>query len=254
MPETHKTASETELSSQALTNIERLREAGEVGGYFADLYEEILQHVPALADIAIIPSSKEIDPDLTGTGGFILPALQPHNRSVVDELHMNTGDGWDHYARLITERPESTALNAARLGMRPEEMTPEDLAGFIFGHESGHCKWFSEHPSLDWPTWDKMRLSDLYSLPAFLPGVSLDDETNLLPNKIAAFMSTNSGVRYFAENEAEFSKKGLLTPLDVAAAQDAAYHNLPFEVYADDFAVETLQAHKNKLSQMGSIA
>lgn len=164
------------------------------------------------------------------TGG----AFKPRPFSGEPEITVYPGDR-EHNTQLLTTRKESVKIVAKMLGVPPERITPELLGTFIFLHEVGHSKDYTEnylHASSDPASaWEKRRAAEMATLP--LPGgdpaqMQLLRQSGELKQRLEA----NPGIleKFYSIDE-------------LIAAHERAYRALPSEKYADEFAADILKRH-----------
>ena len=207
-------------------NVEALRQAGEVGEHFARLYQRATDLYPELSGVTIYPMDQERVPSLAHTGG--MARHQSYSEAGKPEIMVNTGDGWEHYAKLIKKRPISARLSAEKAGINPDAITPKQLASFVFLHELGHAKHFLESPDFNAYKEDVAR--ELKSLP--IAGYN--------PAQLIAFLNSDGGRRYMVDNATLLSARGIHTANDLVYAQEAAYRRIHSEDYPDRFAAHVL--------------
>ncbi len=121
---------------KAIDNIEKLKESGVVGAFFADIYEIAIDEEPLLQNITVITGGASVDEMLAHTGGYV-----KHKGESVSgeyEIIINTEDGPEHYETLLATRRASAEISAIKMGIDPALLTPKQLAAFIFLHELGH--------------------------------------------------------------------------------------------------------------------
>jgi hypothetical protein len=212
---------------QAEANIEHLEQAGVLGTYFAGLYQAALAEAPELADVIIKPTDKTTMPLLAHTGGAA--RHQGAGNGIQPEVAINTGDGWEHYTKLMESRPASVRVSAEKVGIDPSRITPQELAGVIFLHELGHARYYlTEAPDLE--IYKEQRKLQMKTLP--IPGYN--------PAKLIHFLESDAGREYFAQNREALLAAGLRNPDDLVHLQEKAYHNLPTEDYPDKFAAQVM--------------
>lgn len=209
-------------------NVEVLRNAGEVGQHFADLYVKALDVAPELAEVTITAADSTTIPILAHTGG--MARHQSYSETGRPEVAVNTGDGWEHFEHLADRRPISAKVSAEKAGIDPEAITPKELAGFIFLHELGHIKYYlNEAPDVE--AYKAQRGEEMKTLP--IPGYN--------PAQLIRFLESPEGADWMKTNEGALSAgMGVQTAEDLLYLQEAAYHDLPTEDYPDRFAASVL--------------
>jgi hypothetical protein len=210
-------------------NMERLKNSGEVGEYLTDFYAAALAQDPRLEEVVINPSDSKEDKVLARIGGFA--AHQGKSESGKYEVTLNTGDGWEHFDKLLKSRRTSVEIVAKKLGIDPSRIDSKFFAGLTFLHEMGRIVDYMDN-SPDYSEFQQRRQNDMNSLP--FPGYA--------PARLANWFHSSEGQEYWQEHGYAWNARGVASPADLIISQEVAYHALETEANADKFAVHVFQA------------
>lgn len=210
-------------------NMERLKESGEVGEYLTDLYAVALAQDPRLEAVVINPSDSQEREVLAKTGGFATHLGESGSGRY--EVTLNTGDGWEHFEKLLESRRASVEISAKKMGIDPAELDAKFLAGFIFLHEMGHIVDYMDN-SPEIASFKERRQKEMKSLP--FPGYN--------PAKLANWFNTQAGQDYWQQHGQAWAAQGFKSPKELVERQEKAYHDIETEDNPDRFAARAFQA------------
>lgn len=215
-----------EALSIAEANAELL-ESTVVGRIIKPVYEAALAAEPTLESVRLT----SIDPQENPKLAFAQPGWS--SEGGVSEVHIQLGDEALETAQtVLKEHPDSIAIMAELTGVKPEEMSQQQLLEFALLHELGHALLYEEFA--DQP-------EDYKNLTA--------DERIKLPigNASPSYLRSEEG-RKFVDNKWEDIQEhlGVRTFDELLELQSKAYRKMKQEVFADNFASKILEKQSKK--------
>ncbi len=222
-----------QLPATVHENLLKLHEFGEVGAYLASVYLAALDISPDLSDVVLNPYDSA-NMRIPGTAGRATPPY--YSDSGHPEVSFNA-TSWDEYADLMRSRPTTVAEIARKLGIGPEQVSPELFSAFTLGHELGHVE--------DWRAkgFNRTGIEAVY-----------DEELDTLPipgvaaATIVAWVARDPerAEQYVMTHKDHLAELGITTVSELVAAQDLAYRSIPSEDMPDQFAVAVMASMNAK--------
>lgn len=213
-----------------------------VGGEYAFIYMDLLQEHPYLEQLDIDTATPEQYKVLKHTAGFWLrPEAGRSNPKIV----VNAEPGKANYASLFETREVSARRAAELMGVPYEylKQRPDLLGLFIFFHEVGHADDYIRNyhmkPGSEDPSNENQRVRDveMNSLP--VPGSN--------PVRVREMHEQGELAAYYEKYKAHYQTLGIASVEDLMQKHEAAYHDLPSEVYADRFSAAVIKKHAERL-------
>ena len=210
--------------------LDTIHSSPELRAVLSKAYEWALKQCPELWNVELQCLGSAQNQVLEKTGGF---ARHPERNNGKATLIMNTEDGLKHFETLMQARKLSVEISAQKMGLSPEEMTPEMLAAFIFLHELGHTKdyltrYTSHHD------FQQARKQEMQSLPVLGANPSVLNTQLLYGGPLSD---------WYDANRAQLRQDGYGDRASLHRAQEKAYREIDTEAYADNFAVQVIRAN-----------
>lgn len=213
-----------------------------VGGDYAYMYMEMLKDHPYLEQLDIDTSTPDEHSVLRHTAGFWQRPTRdrPNPRIVV-----NAEPGKTNFESLLETREISARRAAELIGIPFEELKqrPDLLGLFIFFHEVGHAddyvRNYHMRPGAQDPSGENQRVrkAEMDSLP--VPSSN--------PVVVREMHESGELEGYYGKYRQHYEALGITNAEDLMNKHEAAYHDLPTEVYADKFAAKVLKDNAERL-------
>ncbi len=212
----------------------------EINKFFSLMYS---QH-PSLSNIKVDYITPE---DESETGGYF--ELVEVGGDVPVPTVFVMPEQTDHMRDLMRNRQSSAKMVAHMLGIPFEKMTPRLLGLFIMAHELGHATDYIRNYELNSDykgikaveEWDMHYAVNLLSLP-----VSGLDPAELR-QEMKNFGNLDEFLNKFPDTKKEIDLEKVKTLDDLLHEQEIAYRSMPYENYADNFAVNFLKRNAQEL-------
>lgn len=204
---------------------------------YSSAYLCAVDDFPHLDQMQVESSTAEDYPVLEYTGGFY---VRPKDSAEPPKIIVNMEKG-QHYQKLLVERETSARKSAEKIGIDFETMkqNPDILKLFIFLHEIGHAEDYIVNYLKSGRNEDPVeanlaqRKKEIGTLP--IPGIN--------PVQAKQMYDRQELQQYFLKYQQYYSGLGISSPEELLKAHEVAYHELPSESYADDFAANVLRKH-----------
>jgi hypothetical protein len=209
------------LPKRVAWNVEELATAGEVGRHLIPAYLAAVEESTAgRVRNAII---RPVNQKFLGGGMGATQRIKDN-----DFIYVLSLSGWGVYAEFLEQRRIPTAIFAASLDIKAEELSIGALAEFILGHEIGHIEDDSHYSE---EVNSARRIKDMESLP--FPYKA--------PSRLEAFLRTPEGLLYWGLSKKKYRAMGINSREELMDAQEIAYRALPTEKNPDQFAVRVMR-------------
>ncbi|MFS8159400.1 MAG: hypothetical protein ACMG6E_04145, partial [Candidatus Roizmanbacteria bacterium] len=161
------------------------------------------------------------------------------------KIVVNAEPGTTNFESLFQTREISARKAAELIGIPYEKLKqrPELLGLFIFFHEVGHSDDYVQNyhlrPDLQNPSEENQRVRDgeMSTLP--VPSSN--------PVVVREMYEAGELEEYYIKYKEHYQTVGIGSAQDLMKKHEAAYHELPTEVYADKFAAAMLRKHAQRL-------
>lgn len=234
---------ETRISAESAydqqTLNEQLLSTSEIGPFMVDAYRSAVELDPRMSEIAIVPIEDPEDPRM----GVARAKDANTNVTGKHEIHirLNDLDGiLAMYEARSKDHPEAIAMIAERIGVSPEEVTPQLLHVQTMLHEMGHLtEHMDDEEAGDPRRGMERRKKEMASLP--LGAIAVGKLSN--PNSAES--------QYFEANwQRHAQEQGDISRDDLIALQAMGYRNLTSERIADNFAADVFTINPELKTQM----
>ncbi len=212
----------------------------EIRNFFSLIYDQN----PSLSNIRVDYVTPEDEP---GTGGY-LELVEIRKDVFVPTIFVMPGqDG--HMKNLMKSRRSSAEIAANMLGIAFEKMTPRLLGLFIMAHELGHVTDYIRNYELNSDykgaeAAEEWRIHYDLNLLA-LPVSGLDPSG--LRQEINNFRNLDEFLIKFPDTKRGIDPEKVKSLDDLLHEQEIAYRSMPYENYADNFAVNFLKRNAQEL-------
>lgn len=216
---------------RATTNLELLRGQETNAELLEKTFAAAVQRYPELSHVHLVQKDKHTP------GAFARHQFHERNSTGSPEVHMDLSPGSEEQLfTALQERPRLIEIISQKIGIPPEQFTPQLAQAFTLLHELGHTLDYTHNieSQSEGAQRDAQRREEMQRLPIrnSAPARLLNPETQA--KLLQSYPDLFEGLtRQYGQP--------ITSMADVLALQEVYYRQLPSEAYADDFAVAVLR-------------